>query len=58
MVPSRWPQRLRLGRLDQLLDLALGQVFARAQLALGRRLGVTVRFSVAGETSLRFGFAM
>ena len=49
---------IALGSLDQLLDLALGQVFAGRSSALGRRIGVTVRFSVAGETSLMFGFAM
>ena len=52
------PPAVALGGLDQLLDLALGQVFPRSNSALGRRIGVTVRFAVAGDTSLRFDFAM
>ena len=43
-----------LGRLDQLLDLVGGQVLARAQLCVGARRGVTVRFSVIGVTTRRF----
>ena len=41
-----------LGGLDQLLDFALGEVFAWPKLTVGARVGVTVRFTVAGETSL------
>ena len=45
------------GCLDQLPDLGLGQVFAGPQLGIGRRrLGLTVRFSMAGVTSLRGDF--
>ena len=47
-----------LGGFDQLLDLALGQVFAGRSSLSGRRLGVTVRFTVAGETKWRRGFPM
>ena len=41
-----------LGGLDQLLDFALGEVLAWPKLTVGARVGVTVRFTVAGETSL------
>ena len=36
MVLSRWPVAVALGGLDQLLDLALGQVFARPNSLFGR----------------------
>jgi hypothetical protein len=43
----------------QSLDLSLGEVLAGAQLAVGGgRLGVTVRFTVAGVTSLRWRLAI
>jgi hypothetical protein len=47
-----------LGCLDQLLDLVGGQMLARAQLSVWRRRGATVRFSMVGVTSRRFGFVM
>ncbi len=47
-----------LGGFHQPLDLGLGQVLAGAQVGVGRRLGVTVRFTVAGVTSLRCDLAM
>ena len=39
------------GRLDQLLDFGLGQILAGRSSAFGRRLGVTVRFTVVGAIS-------
>ena len=47
------PPAVSRGGFHQPLDLGLGQVLAGPQLAVGWRLGVTVRFTVAGETSLR-----
>jgi hypothetical protein len=47
-----------LGRFGQLLDLVGRQVLARAQLCVGGASRVTVKFSVVGATSRRFGFAM
>ena len=59
MVASRWPQRLLVGGFHQPLDLRLGQVFASAQVAVvAAARGLTVRFTVAGETSLRCRLAM
>ena len=46
------------GGFHQPLDLGLRQVLAGAQVALGGRLGLTVRFTVAGVTSLRCHLAM
>ena len=40
-------------RSHQRLDLLLGQVFAGSQVAFLARRGITVRFSMAGVTSLR-----
>ena len=47
-----------LGGLGQARNLGVGQVFRVRSSALARRRGVTVRFWVAGDTSLRRGFAM
>ena len=52
-MASRWPHRFAVGRIHQPLDLGLGQVLTRAQVAIGAPPGLTVRFTVAGETSLR-----
>ena len=46
------------GRFRQPFDLGLGQVLAGAQVGIGGRLGLTVRFTVAGVTSLRCRLAM
>jgi hypothetical protein len=47
------------GGFQQPLDLGLGQVLAGARRsALGRRFGVTVRFTVPGATNERCDFAI
>ena len=46
------------GGFHQPLDLGLRQVLAGPQVALGGRVGLTVRFTVAGATSLRCRLAM
>ena len=50
------PPSIALGRLDQLLDLALRQVLAWPKLS--RRRGATVRFTESGGTILKGNFAM
>ena len=47
-----------LGRFHEPLDLGFGQVFAGSQLAVGGRLGVTVRFTMAGVTGFRCALAI
>jgi hypothetical protein len=46
-----------LGDLEQPFDLGFRQVFAGAEVGVGGRLGVTVRFTVPGATSFRCDFA-
>jgi hypothetical protein len=47
-----------LGSLDQLLDFALGEVFAWAKLTVGASGRGNCPFYVVGETSLRRVFAI
>jgi hypothetical protein len=44
--------------VHQATDLGIGRYSRRRSSALGRRLGVTVRFTVPGATSLRCDLAM
>src|SRR5262245_32374112 len=52
------PPTVLPSRVHQSLDFAVGQVLASVQLAVWQTLRVTVRFTVAGETSLRCRLAM
>ena len=45
-------------RRDQSLDLILGQYSRVRRSPSRRRLGIIVRFTVVGDTTLRCGFAM
>src|ERR1022692_3864982 len=58
MVASRWPQRLPLAAAISRSTSASVRYSRVRRSALGRRLGVTVRFTVAGLTSLRCDLAM
>jgi len=55
-VASRWAHRLPLVALSR-RSTGLRQLFAGAQVGIGRRRGVTVRFSVVGVSSRRRDFA-
>ena len=48
------PVAIALRGSDQLVDLRLRQMLRVRSSALGRRFGMTVRFTVSGVTSLRF----
>jgi hypothetical protein len=58
MVLSRWPQRLRFAASVSWPTSASVRCSRLRISALGRRFGVTVRFSVVGATSVRCDLAM
>src|ERR1035437_5232841 len=58
MVASRWPQRLPLAASISRSTSASVRYSRVRRSALGVRLGVTVRFLMAGVTSLRCDLAM
>jgi hypothetical protein len=47
-----------LGGFDTFVDLTLGEVFAWPKLAIRTRVGATVRFTIAGGTSLMRGLVI
>jgi hypothetical protein len=53
-VASRWPQRFSLAAFMSRSTSASVRYSRRRRVALGGRLGPTVRFTVAGMTSLRW----
>lgn len=57
-MASRWPQRFRLAAAINRSTSASVRNSRVRSLPLGSRLGVTVRFTVAGVTSLRCDLAM
>src|SRR5665811_2392957 len=58
MVASLWPHRLPLAAVSKRFTSASVRYSRVRRSALGSRLGVTVRFVVAGVTSLRCELAM
>src|ERR1019366_1101547 len=58
MVASLWPQRLPLAATISRSTSASVRYSRVRKSLLGSRLGVTVRFTVAGVTSLRCDFAI
>src|SRR5665811_186044 len=58
MVASLWPHRLPLAAVSKRFTSASVRYSRVRRSALGARLGVTVRFVVAGVTSLRCELAM
>src|SRR5450830_1737577 len=58
MVASLWPHRLPLASVSRRSTSASVKYSRVRRWALGARLGVTVRFTVAGVTSLRCDLAM
>src|SRR5262249_35310401 len=58
IVLSRWPQRLPLAAWISFSTSRSVRCSRGRSSLLGRRVGVTVRFTVAGETSLRRVFAI
>ena len=57
-MPSRWPWRLPLAVSISFSTSRSVRCSRGRSSLLGRRVGVTVRFTVAGETSLRRVFAI
>ena len=58
MVESRWPQRLPLVASISFSTSRSVRCSRGRSSALGRRMGVTVRFTLAGDTNLRRVLAM
>src|SRR5450759_3375121 len=58
MVASLWPHRLPLAAVSRRSTSVSVRYSRVRRSALGARLGVTVRFTVAGVTSLRCDLAM
>src|SRR5664280_2274388 len=58
MVASLWPHRLPFAAVSKRSTSASVRYARVRRSALGTRLGVTVRFTVAGVTSLRCDLAM
>src|ERR1019366_739511 len=58
MVASLWPHRLPLAAVSKRSTSVSVRYSRVRRSALGARLGVTVRFTVAGVTSLRCDLAM
>ena len=57
-MASRWPHRFFLAAFISRSTSASVRYSRVRRVALGGRVGLTVRFTVAGETSLRCGLAM